>query len=289
MSTIVLILPVSQVVVSQGRAVATASVTNTATVPARIVLGAFPLAGPEAGERRPAAAAWTTVDRPLREISAGATEQFGVAFAPPAEVGAGTYPVRFIAYSADGAPEENSDQSRQVDVIIPAVAASPAARAKPPWWLYAVAAGLVVIVGIVGFLVLRGGGEAKASPSPTPSVTTPSAPPVVVEGITWTLTGFQDGSSTTPIVPGTKITLRVEGDRVSGSAGCNSYSAEWVRNDNEVKIGTAGTTLILCTQAAVREQERRFLDTLQKVRVITSGTTPMELLTPDGTGLVFEK
>ena len=87
MSTIVLVIPVSEVVASEGRAGATASVTNPAPVPARIVLGAFPPTGGDAGEVRPVS--WTTVERPLREIGAGATEQFTITFAPPADVAGG--------------------------------------------------------------------------------------------------------------------------------------------------------------------------------------------------------
>ena len=104
MSIIVLVLPLSQVTVSQGRAVmtVTVTVTNNSTVAESIVLGAFP---PSAGPAGAAASAvgWTMVERPQREVQPGATEQFSVTFKPAAGVAAGTYPVRFIAYSAYGA------------------------------------------------------------------------------------------------------------------------------------------------------------------------------------------
>ena len=78
MSSVVLQLPVTQVEVTGGRAVVTASVTNAGAQLQRVVLGGFPAAG-----GGPSAVAWTTVDQPLREIGPGATEQFTITVTPP--------------------------------------------------------------------------------------------------------------------------------------------------------------------------------------------------------------
>lgn len=169
MSAVVLLLPVTQVDATQGRAVVTASVTNSGTTPQRIVLAAFAPPGAPSGGTTPNPVAWTTVDRPLREIAAGATEQFTVTIAPPSGAPTGRFPLRFIAYSADSAPEENADQARQLEVTIAPGATVPVAK-KPQWWIYAVAAGLVVVVGVVAFQLL---------PRPTPAApvtASPSAP-----------------------------------------------------------------------------------------------------------------
>lgn len=177
MSTITLTLTTSSVALGQGPATLTASVTNGAPVPAKVVLGAFDPAGASAT----GAAAWTSIDRPVREIAAGATEQFAVTFAAPAGVAAGSHPVRFIAYSADQAPEENADQARQVDVVVPD-APVPVPPPKKPWWPWAVAAALLLVVGLVAWWLLRGDpgpGEPSVSPSsptPSPSVSSPAPP-----------------------------------------------------------------------------------------------------------------
>ena len=175
MSTIALTLTASSVAIADGRGSLTASVTNGSTVPARIVLGAFgPVGAPATA---PNGTAWTSIDRPLREIAAGATEQYSVAFAPPAGTASGSYPVRFIAYSADQAPEEHADQAKQVDVVIPA--APPAPPPKKPWWPYAVAAALVVVAGVVGWLVLRPDTTQTTTGTPSPLITSPSPTPMV--------------------------------------------------------------------------------------------------------------
>lgn len=175
MSTITLTLTASAVTATPARegspeapASLTASVTNSGTVPTRVVLGAYP---PLPDPAAPAsAAAWTGIDRPLRELAAAATEQYTVTIAPPAGTAAGDYVVRLIAYDADRAPEEFSDQAQQVKVTVPA-----GPQPKPtrmPWWIYAVAGGLLLVVAMVAFLLLRGGPE-PPTPTPTPQNTCP--------------------------------------------------------------------------------------------------------------------
>lgn len=152
MTTISLTIPVSTLTLTDGRATTTASVTNGASVPARITVTALP------DEANPAAASWTTVDRPLREIAAGATDQFTVTFAPPPATPPGTYAVRLLAYSADRPPEEYADLARRVEVVVPPLAAPPAP--KRPWWpIAAIVAALVVVAAVVAFLVLPHNGD----------------------------------------------------------------------------------------------------------------------------------
>ena len=170
MSSITLTLTAAAVTATRGApSTITASVTNSATVPARVVLGAYPQAADGATTPPPTGAApWTSVDRPLREIAAGATEPYTVTITPPADAPPGEHPVRLIAYDADRAPEEYSDQAQQVRVTVPAAAVTKAAGT--PWWIYAVAGVLVLVVGVVAFLLLRPEApEPLPTPSPSPS------------------------------------------------------------------------------------------------------------------------
>ncbi len=171
MSTIGLTLTTTTVTATGVPLTLVASVTNSASVPARIVLGAFGSA-----EGQPGAREWTAIERPVREVAAGATEQYTITITPPAEAPAGEHPVRFIAYDSDRPPEEYSDQARQVKVVVPARPATPAATT--PWWIWVAAAALLVVVGVVAYLVLRPQDEPPLpSPSPSPSVVTPTPSP----------------------------------------------------------------------------------------------------------------
>ena len=170
MSTINLSLTATTLTATGEPLTVTASVTNSATVPARVVLAAF---APEAGAPQASAKAWTVVDRPLREIAPGATEQYTVTVTPAPEAAAGEHVVRFIAYDADRPPEEYSDQARLLRVVVPAKAAP--APTGTPWWIWVAAAVLVLVVGVIAFLLLRPTGEPEP-PSPPPSTPT-SVPP----------------------------------------------------------------------------------------------------------------
>jgi len=177
----------------------TASVTNTGTVPDRVVLGVFPpveagVAGvqptspttqpsPPAGSSTSApattansAAPWTQVERPLREIASGATEQFVVTF-DGKTVTPGVYEARFIAYSSTRAPEEFSDQASTVTIT---KKGTPTRPTTPRGLLWIVVAALLVavLVGGVAFVLLRDGDDTP-EPVATTSQTSRQVPSVI--------------------------------------------------------------------------------------------------------------
>lgn len=177
MSSLTLTLTVAEIAATRGTAsTITASVTNTAAVPARVVLGAYPPPAATGTAPGTGAAAWASIERPLRELPAGATEQYTVTVTPPADAPAGDHGLRLIAYDADRAPEEYSDQAQQVRVTVAADEVVPAPGT--PWWIYLIAGVLVVAVGVVAFLLLRPDAP-EPVPSPTPSPGNPCPAPFV--------------------------------------------------------------------------------------------------------------
>lgn len=115
-------------------------------------------------------------------------------------------------------------------------------------------------------------------PTPTPTqVFTPesttaaitgatTAPPVSLTGTTWYLVSFDNGVvEAENIIPGTEITAVFgEDGALSGSGGCNSYSATYVLGEGgAVGIGTPVSTLMSCpTPAGVDTQEQLYLNML---------------------------
>lgn len=83
-----------------------------------------------------------------------------------------------------------------------------------------------------------------------------------LEGVAWRLTHLD---RRTEVPEGVLVTLTVEGDRVSGSAGCNRYFGS-VRESgpSELAIGPLGSTRMACPEPKM-ETEHRFLKALEKV------------------------
>ncbi|WP_423182537.1 PASTA domain-containing protein [Arthrobacter sp. NyZ413] len=175
MSTITMTLSSPTVELKDGKGSLTASVTNGAPGPERVVLGAFPGAGAgsagagsagagsagagsagagSAGAATAATPTYTTIPNPLRTIAAGATEQYLVNF-DTTGAAPGSYPVKLIAYSADDAPEDYADQAHVVTLTVAQPAESP--KPKPGFpWLWVVVGGVVLLAaigGVVWFLL----------------------------------------------------------------------------------------------------------------------------------------
>ena len=67
------------------------------------------------------------------------------------------------------------------------------------------------------------------------------------------------------VVDGTTVTLKIEGDRVSGKAGCNSYGGSVEINGDRLKFGSLFSTKMACMGGGIMEQEQRYLNLLQTV------------------------
>jgi hypothetical protein len=124
------------------------SVSNITGMPLRVALRLV--------AAEPAGAHWFTISGEAeREFALGETESYTVRVQVPPDVAAGTYSVRCDAV-AEAQPQE-------VFTIGPTVALAVHAPAQPrkfPWWIIAAAAGLVAVVGVVLFVVTRGGDDA---------------------------------------------------------------------------------------------------------------------------------
>lgn len=152
-----------EVVLDGDTGAVTASVTNGGATTERVVLQAFPAGASGSEAAGPADAGWATVERPLREIGAGATEQYAVTLAAPSAQ-TGTYRLKLVAHPAAAAPEEYADRGQVLRVVVPATQEAPA---QPPpsrrrWWPWLLGAVLLGAVLLVLFLLLRPGGDPRA-------------------------------------------------------------------------------------------------------------------------------
>lgn len=133
---------------------------------------------------------------------------------------------------------------------------------------------------------LAAGCAAKPAPAPPP----PSGPPAF-EGTAWTLASI-DGR---PVPSGSGATLRFDGERVSGSDGCNRFAGPWSGRGATLKIGPN----LAATQRACPEAQRALADAYGRallaatawridgttLRLLGDGGTPLATLEPQPTGL----
>jgi len=67
------------------------------------------------------------------------------------------------------------------------------------------------------------------------------------------------------LIAKSRVTLNFSEDgRLGGKASCNSYSAEYTLSGDTISISPPVATMMMCTGAGIMEQEKSFLDLLQK-------------------------
>lgn len=152
----------SRLVTLEGeRASVAVSVTNAAARPQRVVLGTYESPHETAGAAAAGAAAQlaaaqlaaaTTIERPVRELPPGATEQY-VATIHRDGAATGEYGLTFIAHPVDRAPEEYGDHAQVVQVVVPVDGTAPPPTRR--WWLLALFVGLVVVAGAIVLVLTR--------------------------------------------------------------------------------------------------------------------------------------
>jgi heat shock protein HslJ len=120
-----------------------------------------------------------------------------------------------------------------------------------------------------------------------------------LEGTAWTLTAFVEekkveGMATPALIPAdllaeTEVTATFEDGTVSGSAGCNHYSAAYALEGSFLSVETPAATEMACLNPdGVMEQEGRFLGLLGDVTAYHLHGSQLWLETGDGGILVFD-
>lgn len=104
-------------------------------------------------------------------------------------------------------------------------------------------------------------------------------------GSRWSVTGFNNGrQAVTSPLTGTALSLDfAAAGRLSGSAGCNRYTATAQLSGETIRIGPPAATRRLCSQPpGVMEQEQQFLRALPTAATARQEGTRLELRRADG-------
>jgi len=114
--------------------------------------------------------------------------------------------------------------------------------------------------------------------------------PSTLEKITWRLQAYGAADKPTSVLPGTEVTalFGATPGKVTGSAGCNGYSASFREAGTLLTISDVIATKKFCTQpAGVMDQEQQYLTLLQAAaRFQVTGRT-LEIFTAEGKLLRF--
>ena len=145
-------------------------------------------------------ASWFATTDPQRSVPGGGSVSYLVKVAVSADAIPGQRSVQGRVYSSDLAPEEGSVLSGRILFDVPG-AAAPAPKRRP-WWLLAVAALVLVVVGVVVWLVVPSGNAApvagpsrSASPSARPTPPRPSASPTPATATVPNLQGLSEADA----------------------------------------------------------------------------------------------
>jgi heat shock protein HslJ len=84
------------------------------------------------------------------------------------------------------------------------------------------------------------------------------------EDKTWVLEKYGTTNNLQDTIPGKEVNARFDSatDKVNGSAGCNSYSANYQRTFNNVAVSGMSSTMMLCMPNTVMQQESAFKNAL---------------------------
>jgi heat shock protein HslJ len=108
--------------------------------------------------------------------------------------------------------------------------------------------------------------------------------PTSLTGTTWNATMVNNNQgAVSSLVAGTAITALFGEDGVlSGSAGCNTYTAGYTIDGDQITIEQPATTMMMCAEAGVMEQEAAYLAQLPLAATYSIAGSELELRTADG-------
>lgn len=103
-------------------------------------------------------------------------------------------------------------------------------------------------------------------------------------GTRWNVTGINNGrQAVASVQQGTRVTVAFDDQgRVSGSAGCNRFTARFEAGPGTVSIEAPAATRMACPEPGVMAQEQAFLRALEAARTARIEADQLELRDADG-------
>lgn len=102
-------------------------------------------------------------------------------------------------------------------------------------------------------------------------------------GVQWRLVSITEKGYVSEAIPERAVTATFDGERISGSGGCNSYSAGYQMDGSMLVIDHPVSTLVYCeTPPGLMDQESRFFSLLPKMAEYSIENGSLTLSSADG-------
>ena len=112
-------------------------------------------------------------------------------------------------------------------------------------------------------------------------------------GTSWIVTGYNNGKqAVVGVIDGSEITANFDANgKLSGSAGCNTYTTTFETSGKTIKIGPAASTRMMCAEpAGVMEQEAQYLMALETAATYRLNGDTLEFRTAeDALAVTFKR
>jgi heat shock protein HslJ len=143
------------------------------------------------------------------------------------------------------------------------------------------------------YLAMLGSAESLAAAEESLTIHTPEgdlvyepATDASLEGTAWALSGIVENDAVSSAAVDEGITASFENGQLSGFAGCNDYSAEYVIEGEVVNLGDIASTLMACEEEERTEREQAFLSALQDAAAYRIERDTLTLLDANGNPLL---
>ncbi len=107
-----------------------------------------------------------------------------------------------------------------------------------------------------------------------------------IEGVRWILTGYEADGGIRGVPDNPTVDAIFTGGTVSGSGGCNSYTAPYTVAGSKLTIGQIASTLMMC-EGVPGTVESAYFAALQRAASFTATATDLQIIDESGKAVLF--
>jgi heat shock protein HslJ len=104
---------------------------------------------------------------------------------------------------------------------------------------------------------------------------------------TWKLVSYGSPGNLTPAAPDVDASVIFgEDGTISGNVGCNSFGGDYKVAGNKIAFGPISSTLMMCADTAIADQETAVLNTLTETVTFVSAGDTLTITSADGSSVI---